>query len=99
MLPAGLRTQLQHYIAGQDIIQLHQLLRAWSDYRFERLLDQNTDQAFLLVFGPTEALSLVANLNPRDLTQTLHASRTHRAASTIAQFIDTQAIWLELEEK
>ncbi len=99
MLPAGLRAQLQAYIADQDIIQLRQVLRAWPNYRFERLLDHSTDQAFLLVFGPQNALSLVANLNPRELDQSFHANRTRRAVSTIAQFVDTQAMWLELEEQ
>ncbi len=98
-LPTNLKTQLRHYIAGQDIIQLRQLTRSWADYRFERLLDQNTAQAFLLVFTPANALSLVANLNPRDLTYTLHSSRTPQAASAIARFVDQQAIWLELEEE
>jgi hypothetical protein len=97
-LPVELITQLRHYIDDQDIIQLRQLTRAWVDYRFERLLDQNTDHAFLLVFTPADALSLVANLNPRDRTQTFRADRTYHAAATIAQFVETQAIWLELEE-
>jgi hypothetical protein len=98
-LPVELITQLQHYLSDQDIIRIRQLTRDWADYRFERLLDPNTEQAFLLVFTPTDALSLVANLNPRDLTNTLRADRMHHAAATLAQFVETQAGWLELEEK
>jgi hypothetical protein len=96
-LPVGLKHQLRNYIADQDIIRLHQLTQHWADHRFERLLDQNTDQAFLLVFTPSDTLALVANLNPREITQTLRADRTRRTAMSIAQFVDTQALWLELE--
>ena len=98
-LPDDLKTQLRHYLADQDIIQLRQLTRTWATSRFERLLDPNTEQAFLLVFTPADALSLVANLNPRDRTHTLRASRTRHAAATIARFMATQSIWLELEEE
>jgi hypothetical protein len=97
-LPVELITQLRAYLADQDIIRLRQLTGDWPDYRFERLLDPNTEQAFLLVFTPTDALSLVANLNPREFTQTLRADRTQQAAATIARFVETQARWLELEE-
>ena len=97
-LPEALKAQLRHYLADQDIIRLRQLTRAWPAYRFERLLDPNTDQAFLLVYTPAEALALVANLNPRELAQTFRADRTG-AAATIARFMDTQALWLELEAK
>ena len=96
MLPEALTTQLRQYLADQDIVRLRHLTRAWPAYRFERLLDPNTDQAFLLVYAPTEALALVANLNSWELAKTFRTGRMG-AAATIARFVDTRALWLELD--
>lgn len=62
--PPGWRDIARAYLERRDIISLHQL-RAWPGLRYQRLLDRDTQQAFLLVSDASGRLRLVLNLLPR----------------------------------
>lgn len=93
---AGFQTVLAQYLESQDIVSLRRLLVEWPQYRYQRVLDLNSRQAFLLVYGPGDRLLLVVNLAPRHPGQRYRLAGRQGAAQTVEAFIATRAGWLEI---
>jgi hypothetical protein len=94
-LPAELRSRLLTYLSGQDVVVLHSIKGGWPGYRFSRVIDINTKQAFMLVSAPDGRLSAVANLNPRRPLQTITVSGAVLERDEVASFVDTRTALLE----
>lgn len=95
-VPAALQAVLAQYLESQDIVSLRRLLVEWPKYRYQRALDLNSRQAFLLVCGPDDRLLLVVNLAPRQPGQRYRLAAGPSAAQTLEAFIATRAGWLEM---
>ncbi len=90
--PAGWRAIARAYLERRDIVSLHQL-RAWPGLRYQRLLDRDTQQAFLLVSDASGRLRLVVNLLPRQPDSQIMATLPLQAA-TVDEFKNARAAWL-----
>ncbi len=97
-VPDVLRQQIVRYIGSQDIVALQQLVTAWPQFRFIRLVDINTRQAFLGV-SAGERLLLLANLVPRDTRQVYRVVRGQDNTDVFSRYISTRATWLEFGER
>ena len=95
-VPAALQAILAQYLESQDIVSLRRLLVEWPKYRYQRVLDLNSRQAFFLVCGPDDRLLLVVNLAPRQPGQRHRLAAGPSAAQTLEAFIATRAGWLEM---
>ncbi len=78
----GLVAAVRQYAASRDILALAQIRQRWPSYRYERRVDPETRQSFLLVWTGADELALAASLAPgtpwsitRVGTDTLGASR------------------------
>lgn len=98
-LSPELRTRLLTYLANQDVVVLSSIKGAWPGYRFSRIIDINTKQAFLLVLTPDGRLSAVANLNPRRPLQTRMLPEGGARREEIASFIDSRTALLEFGDR
>ena len=94
-VPDGLRDQLINYLNTRDIVQLAAIKRNWSDWHFERFLDQNTQQSYLLVKSPEQVTVLVMNLEPL-LNRVVMQVETPLKRNAIETFIARRATWLEV---
>lgn len=94
--PADWQAALRAYMERRDIVDLQQL-RAWREYSYQRVIDRDTQMAFLLVFDERQRLRLVANLNPRQPDVRMTAGRPPSVAD-IEAFKAAQAGWLMLEQ-
>ena len=94
-VPEALQDHLQLYIHSQDIIHLRQLIRDWPSYRFERLLDVHSQQAYVLVYRNPSELALIANLSPKTPETTVRTAPRRQDGTDIRQFVDTRARWLQ----
>jgi len=90
--PVAWQAALRAYMEQRDIVNLEQL-RNWPDYTYQRLIDRDTQMAFLLVFDKRQRLRLVANLTPRQPDLRIAASLPP-LAEQMNRFKDTQAGWL-----
>lgn len=95
-VPAEMRRVLGQYLESQDVISLRRLLQEWPQYRYERVLELNSRQAFLLVHDRQGRLLLVVNLAPRQPAASLRLADRPTAAQTIEAFLETRAGWLEI---
>lgn len=62
--PPDWQAALQAYLRRRDIVALRRL-QEWPEYRYQRLIDQDTQMAFLLTLDAQGRLLAVANLAPR----------------------------------
>jgi hypothetical protein len=95
-LPPELRQLVERYAVTQNVVALHTLLRRGGAFRFERVVDAGSQQAFLVIHGPAGRLPLVANLVPvgADAAASVRAEALTREA--VREFLDSRATWLEL---
>ncbi len=96
-LPPPLRHHLPYYLDSADIISLRNLLHTWTSYRFERLLDVTSQQAFLLVHHRVEGLALAANLAPKVAEHAIRFAPVQEDSTPLPRFVDGRARWLELD--
>lgn len=94
-LPAELHGRIISYLNSQDVVVLHAIKGAWPGYRFSRIIDINTKQAFLLIAAPDGRISAIANLNPRRPLQTLAIPPDGLSGDSAASFIDARTALLE----
>lgn len=92
-MPESLRHALMPYFTNPDIVLLHAALRQHPDLQFERWVDLNSRQGFLVVRDSRQRLLALANLSARDGSKTVVFHPT-QASSAIASFIDGRAAWL-----
>jgi len=90
-VPSKLLSELQEYIATQDIINLNNILYYWPDFRIERLIDINSKQSFLLVYSPSGRLILISNLLPREPGKPLVLDKGDISLKNIVRFVDSRA--------
>lgn len=98
-LAPELRSRLLTYLAGQDVVVLSSMKGAWPGYRFSRIIDINTKQAFLLVSTPDGRFAAVANLNPRRPLQSRILTEGDARRDGIASFIDARIALLEFGDR
>ncbi|MGH8584233.1 MAG: poly-gamma-glutamate biosynthesis protein PgsC/CapC [Gammaproteobacteria bacterium] len=96
-LPPGFRTALRRYFANQDIVVLHAARRRWPTLTWERLVDINSRQGFLLVARGGHLLALV-NLTARaaDLKAGFPGGPFTR--ETLDRFVESRSAWLLAKE-
>ena len=89
----ALRSQVNTYRARQDIVALESLRRGWPALRFERVIDRNSKQSFILIHASSARWPLVANLVefPAGGGDVVRA----RTTSDVRHFVDSKAGWLE----
>lgn len=97
-VPADMKGQLAHYLDEQDVVILQNIRTEWPAYKLERLIDKNTGQAFLVVYGPDNKLLLVINLGALDLNKTIHLSPGSFNQDDVNKFTESHAGWLELDK-
>jgi hypothetical protein len=98
-LSAKLRGLVQEYLRSQDVIVLHRLVARAKGFRFERLLDPGTQQAFLLLYGPKSGMPLIADLAPRSVENPSVVRSEGVDRARVEQFMQTRATWLEVTGK
>lgn len=96
-VPAQLRHSLMHYQSLADIVTLRKLQLQWPEYSWQRLVDYNTRQSFLVVFDAQRQLCLVANLNPQQLDRVISVPADALDSTRIREFIDSRAGLLDFE--
>ncbi len=95
-LPGTLRNHLMNYIKSQDIIHLRQLALNWPSYRFQRVVDTRSQQAYLLVYRDMTHLALVVNLSLKTPEYTVQQPiLAHDLQPAIRRFVDARSRWLE----
>ena len=94
-IPVDLRNALTEYIQAHDIVVLSSLLTRWSDYKFERLIDIDSKQAFLLVYFPSGELAIVANLTPGQTDKIVKVGVNNIDRLLIEEYINSRSAWLE----
>jgi hypothetical protein len=95
-VPAGLRQLVERYVLTQDVIALHSVLRHGGACRFERVVDADSQQAFLVIRGPGDLPLLVANLVPVGAEAAAVVRAEALTRERVREFIDTRATWLEV---
>jgi len=94
LVPDGLRSELVNYLNTRDIVELAAIKNNWPDWHFERFVDRNTQQSYLLVKHPEQAVALVMNLEPL-LNRIAMQIDTPLKRDDIETFIARRATWLE----
>jgi len=98
-VPSGLRQALRNYLETQDSVSLYRARSQYPDYRLERLLDRNSQRAFLLVYqrqGNRIALGL--NLSAHDISSSITVPKRLDQAG-IEGYVESGAAWLELGDE
>jgi hypothetical protein len=96
-VPAALRGLLEDYLRSQDVIALYRLVVRGKAFRFERLLDPGTQQAYLLFYGPKSQMPLVASLAPRATAGPTVVTSAGVSRERVREFVATRATWLEVK--
>ncbi len=92
--PAPLVQAVQVYLQYQDINALYALTRQWSEFQYQRFIDPNTGQAFLIIHKDHAAAPFVVNLLPIDPLSRLSVKESELKRSTVEQFINARQAWL-----
>lgn len=94
-LPVQLRERVMRYLATQDVVIMHAVIRGWPAYRFKRVIDPNSRQAFLLISQSNGTLLAVANLAPRRPDRVLAVDAKSLQRSDVNGFVDSRMALLE----
>lgn len=103
-IPPDLYELVDGYLQNKDIVALQSMINTWSNFRFERVIDKNSKQSFLLIYRDSSRLPLVINLSPiiRDGTMGLKSEPVmigNLDRDQVRRFIDSRVAWLELRGK
>lgn len=96
-VPGGMREEIAHYLRQPDVVLLARLVRGYPGYRWERLVDADSRQAFLLVSPVGGGLALAANLNPLDSAAVLRVSRGRLDPQGLSRHLFARGAWIEAE--
>ena len=91
VLPDGVLAQIKRYVTGNDVVSLARLLRQWPALNYLRIIDRDSQQAFLQVNDERGQVMAVANLAPRDLERTVMLSASTAIDAQARHFIDSRA--------
>lgn len=94
-VPEGLRELLDRYMRNRDTIALRVLRQNWPQFRFERLLDQNSGQTFLIVSASRMQLPVVANLTASAKSGKTTVISVGLDQKRIDYFMNSRLGWLE----
>ncbi len=94
--PSAWHQAAQAYLERRDILNLQQL-RDWPGFRYRRLLDHDTQQAFLVALDNAGRLRVVINLTPRQAARQMTASLPLQA-DFVEQFKNARAGWLRFDK-
>lgn len=96
VIPPGLRQALHGYLETQDVVSLYRARSQYPDYQLERLVDRDSQRAFLLVYQrQSNRVALGVNLGAHDFTSTVTLpSRENQEG--IERYIESGAAWLEI---
>lgn len=98
-VPEDLRRILAEYLETHDILILSTLLSRWPDYSFERLIDIDSKQAFMLVYNPSGKLAMVANLVSGQMESIIRVDSDRLERDQIAEYINSRSVWLEFVQQ
>lgn len=94
VVPSGVRQMLEVYLERQDVVALAGAVQQGADIRFERVIDRNSHQAFLLLWTEPGAWPEVLDLTPspggRHVTEVL----ANPGREGVERFIAHRAAWL-----
>ena len=93
--PPNWQMAAQAYMEQRDIVNLRQL-QSWPGYRYLRLIDRDTQLAFLLTLEADGRLRWIINLAPRQPNVVVNAG-IPPDAEAVQRFKDAQAGWLRFE--
>ncbi|MES9988203.1 MAG: poly-gamma-glutamate biosynthesis protein PgsC/CapC [Candidatus Thiodiazotropha endolucinida] len=96
-LPSMLQRQLSRYLESRNVVALSGLVADWPEYRWQRLIDLNSRQSFLIGLQQEAGLRLIANLNPRDVNSVFTTDKKLLSRSDIQGFIDSRMALLMWE--
>ena len=89
-IPDELLAAVLHYQRNHDIVSLRQLQVQWPHWRLQRLIDLDSQQAFLTV-ADKQGVFLVGNLNPRKPDMQIQATANPLAERRIEAFMASRA--------
>lgn len=93
-LPEAVRRRVDAYVARQDIVLLDELVRRHRDYRFERIVDINSRQGYLLICDRQGNWRGVASLAARQAGRRQSLDRQGDLKKQALAFVETNAAWL-----
>jgi gamma-polyglutamate biosynthesis protein CapC len=93
VLPAELKSVLDHYVMTLDIVALQQAQQEWPDFRLEGFLDRNSRQLVLMLSRDPGDVPVVLNLRPRQAE--LPAAEPADESERIELFLASRTPWLE----
>lgn len=94
-LSSELKAQLRQYLKEQDVLLLRAISREWPNYVFERLIDSNSKQAYLLIKNTRHQLLLVMNLSALGPEKSMSIQPRTLDRAAIYRFTGSRAAWLE----
>ena len=94
-LPEDLLEAIERYQRSADIVTLARIRDHWPDFRWSRVIDRDSRQSFLALYGRQGRLRAVANLNPRQTGSVIRVSQRAPDTALVSRFIETRAAILE----
>ncbi len=94
-LPLQLASDLQQYVQTQDVVQLLKITRSYPQWKFTRLIDHVSGQAYLLLHRDAASFPIVLNLTGAISNQIVRVQEINR--DVLTQFIRSRALWLQME--
>lgn len=94
-LPNELMAAINRFVQEQDIVTLARIKSIWSMYKLQRIIDRDSQQAFMLIYDAKQILTAIVNLEPRsDSIIRLAQPKTSHSEKQIQQFLQKRAAWL-----
>ncbi len=94
-VPEQLRKAIARYLRLEDVVTLRRLQREWTHHRWQRVIDRDSKQSFLLVFDDEHRLQLAVNLNPRHFDSLLATEVSKPNLAQLDRFVASRIAWLE----
>ena len=97
LVPDAFREHLNHYNNTHDFIVLMKALSSVEEFSYQRLIDKNTHQSFLLVKSSAAAhkqIVMLINLSPVDYASSIILNNKKTLASDIEHYINSRTAWL-----
>ncbi|HKK90313.1 MAG TPA: poly-gamma-glutamate biosynthesis protein PgsC/CapC [Desulfobacteraceae bacterium] len=93
------RKTMEAYLENHDIITLDHLMRQWPKLAYQRVIDLNSKQGFLLIYSSPDRLAGVVNLVPKEPSTRMAVEKKALNPSKISDYIATRTAWLEWRKK
>lgn len=94
VVPVELIEALSRYQRTADVVTLARIRGQWPEYRWDRLIDRDSRQTFLVLRDAKQGLQLIANLNPRRRHTITRVSRLDPEPKSINRFVETRSAML-----